>query len=149
MRRGLRWGDLIRLLGSWAVATVALMIASDLLGDIEVTSNWAYVAVAGVTGLVGLVLRPVLVEVSARVGWLAVLLVALTAQALVMYVAIQVVPGMTATFWAAFWRQLGRSRGRHPDRLRHDGRHRRRVDDRPRSPRATRAVDRGPRRRRA
>jgi hypothetical protein len=51
---------------------------------------------------VGLVLRPVLVEVSARIGWLAVLVVALGGQALVMWVAILEVPGIQASGWTAF-----------------------------------------------
>ena len=57
---------------------------------------------AAVSGLVGLLVRPLLVAVAVRLGWLAVLPIALLGQAAVMYVAMQVVPGITVTFWAAF-----------------------------------------------
>ena len=42
-----------------------------------------------------------LIEVAARIGWLAVLPLALVGQAVVMYLAMQVVPGITTTFAAA------------------------------------------------
>ena len=56
---------------------------------------------AAVAGILGLVLRPALVEISARVGWLAVLFTALVGQALIMYVAIRLVPGIESTAWTA------------------------------------------------
>ena len=95
-RRGLRTTDLVRLLAAWGSSTAALIITGALLPRFSATSWWSFAAVAAVAGAVGLVLRPVMVEVSARVGWLAVLLVALGGQALVMYVAILTVPGLLA-----------------------------------------------------
>lgn len=94
--------DLLRLALAWLSSTVALMITGALLADFGATSWVSYAAVAAVAGAVGLVLRPALVEVSARVGWIAVLLVALAGQALVMYVAIRLVPGIESTAWTAF-----------------------------------------------
>jgi len=101
-RRGLRTTDLVRLVTTWASSTVALIITGALLPGFSASSWWSYAAVAAVAGVVGFVLRPVMVEVSARVGWLAVLLVALGGQALVMYVAILYVPGIESTAWTAF-----------------------------------------------
>src|SRR6188472_231355 len=98
---GLRTSDLARLLAAWASSTAALIITGALLPRFSATSWWSYAAVAAVAGAVGLVLRPVMVELSARVGWLAVLLVALGGQALVMYVAILSVPGIESTAWTA------------------------------------------------
>ena len=40
-------------------------------------------------------------EISARVGWLAVLLTALVGQAVIMYFAIRLVPGIESTVWTA------------------------------------------------
>jgi uncharacterized membrane protein YvlD (DUF360 family) len=97
-----RAGDLGRLAASWGSSTVALIVAGALLPGISATSWWSYAAVAAVAGVVGLVLRPVLVELSVRVGWLAVLLVAFLGQALIMYIALQVVPGVESTAWSAF-----------------------------------------------
>ena len=95
--RALRLGDLFRLVTAWASSTGALVITGALLSGLSASSWWSYAAVAAVAGAVGLVLRPVLVELSARFGWLAVLLVALGGQALVMYAAIRSVPGIEAT----------------------------------------------------
>ena len=39
----------------------------------------------------------------ARIGWLAVILAGLVGQAVLVYVAIWLVPGITASFWSAFW----------------------------------------------
>jgi uncharacterized membrane protein YvlD (DUF360 family) len=90
-----------RLVAAWASSTVALVVTGALLPGLSASDWWAYPAVAAVAGVVGLVLRPVLVELSARFGWLAVLLVALGGQALVTYVAILTVPGIQATGWTA------------------------------------------------
>jgi uncharacterized membrane protein YvlD (DUF360 family) len=101
-RGGFRAMDLLRLSVAWVSSTVALAITGALLPDFGATSWVSYAAVAAVAGAVGLVLRPVLVEVSARVGWIAVLLAALAGQALVMYIAIRLVPGIESTAWTAF-----------------------------------------------
>ena len=100
--RGARFSDLARLAAAWAASTVALIVTGALLPGFSASSWWSYAAVAAAAGVVGLVLRPVLVEVSARVGWLAVLLTALLGQALIMYVAILLVPGIESTAWTAF-----------------------------------------------
>lgn len=100
--RGLRVADVVRLVTTWASSAVALIITGALLPGLSASSWWSYVAVAAVAGVVGLVLRPVLVEVSARIGWIAVLLVALGGQALVVYVAILYVPGIESTPRTAF-----------------------------------------------
>lgn len=101
-RRGLRTGDLARLLAAWASSTVALIITGALVPGLSATGWWSYAAVAAAAGLVGLGLRPLLVEVSARVGWIAVLLMLLVGQALIMYVAIRTVPGIESSPWTAF-----------------------------------------------
>jgi uncharacterized membrane protein YvlD (DUF360 family) len=99
--RGVRATDLARLGAAWAASTLALIITGALLPGFSATSWWAYAAVAAAAGVVGLVFRPVLVEISARVGWVAVLLTALIGQALIMYVAIRLVPGIESTVWTA------------------------------------------------
>ncbi|HQR26141.1 MAG TPA: phage holin family protein [Nocardioides sp.] len=96
-RRRLRLADLTRLLAAWVSATFALIVTGALLPGLSATTLWSYAGVAAVAGIVGLVLRPVLVEVSARVGWIAVLLLALAGEALIMYIAILYTPGIQAT----------------------------------------------------
>jgi uncharacterized membrane protein YvlD (DUF360 family) len=99
-------GDGVRLLLAWAASSLALILAAALLPGLSATTPWAYVAAAAVAGVVGLLLRPVMVEVSARVGWILVLPLALVGQAVIMHVALTVVPGISSrwgTALAASW----------------------------------------------
>ena len=100
---GLRMGDIGRLLAVWLVSSGALAVADALLPDMTAQGLWAYLAATVVAGLLGLVFRPLLVLVSSRLGWLAVLLAGLVGQAVLVYGAIWIVPGITASFWSAFW----------------------------------------------
>jgi len=102
-RTGLRLGDIARLLVVWLASSVALAIAARLLPGITAVAPWTYLVATAVAGLLGLAFRPVLVRVVARIGWLAVVLAGLVGQALLVYAAIWIAPGITATFWSAFW----------------------------------------------
>ncbi len=102
-RARLRLGDVARLLVVWLVSSVALAIADALLTNLTAQEWWAYLAATAVAGVLGLVFRPALVVVTSRIGWLAVLLAGLVAQALLVYAAIWITPGISASFWAAFW----------------------------------------------
>ena len=54
------------------------------------------------TGLVGMIVRPLLVELAATIGWIAVALATVFGQAIVMYVALTLVPGASFdSFWTA------------------------------------------------
>jgi uncharacterized membrane protein YvlD (DUF360 family) len=99
--RRLHLADVVRLLVSWAGSAVALAVSAWVLPDLSASTPWAWVVVAAVSGVVGLLLRPVLTEVSARLGWLAVLLLALVGQAVILFGAMQLVPGIDGTFVAA------------------------------------------------
>jgi uncharacterized membrane protein YvlD (DUF360 family) len=100
-------GDLVRLLVSWVVSTLALALTDALLPGFTASSWVPLAAAAAATGLVGLVVRPVLVRVVATIGWIAVLLGALVGQAVVMMLALTFVPGIHfESFWtvvAAAW----------------------------------------------
>jgi uncharacterized membrane protein YvlD (DUF360 family) len=102
-RTGLRLGDIARLLVVWLASSVALAVAGALLPGLTAVAPWAYLVATAVAGLLGLAFRPVLVRVVARIGWLAVVLAGLVGQALLVYAAIWIAPGITATFWSAFW----------------------------------------------
>lgn len=99
----LRLGDVARLIAVWLVSSAALALADAVLPNLRAQAPWVYVATTAVAGLLGLVFRPVLVIVAARIGWLAVVLAGLVGQALLVYAAIWIVPGISATFWSAFW----------------------------------------------
>jgi uncharacterized membrane protein YvlD (DUF360 family) len=102
-RSGLRLGDIVRLVVVWLVSSVALALADLLLPNLTAQAPWVYLLATAVAGLLGLVFRPALALVAARIGWVAVVLAGLVGQALLVYAAIWIVPGISATFWSAFW----------------------------------------------
>jgi len=102
-RTGFRLGDIARLVAVWLVSSLALALADALLPGMTAQAAWTYFAATATAGLIGLVFRPVLVRVVARIGWLAVVLAGLIGQALLVYLAIWIVPDISATFWSAFW----------------------------------------------
>ncbi|HEV2931088.1 MAG TPA: phage holin family protein, partial [Propionibacteriaceae bacterium] len=102
-RTGLRLGDIARLMAVWLVSSAALALADALLPNLTAQAPWAYLTATAVAGPLGLVYRPALVLVAARIGWVAVLLAGLVGQALLIYAALWIAPGISATFLSAFW----------------------------------------------
>ncbi len=106
-RRRLHGADLLRLGVSWLLSFLALLLTAVLLPGFSYTSWAPLLVAAAATGLVGMVVRPLLVEVAASIGWVAVALAALFGQALVMQLALAFVPGVHFdSFWvlvAAAW----------------------------------------------
>ena len=99
--RRVRLADLVRLLTTWALSTLTLALADVLLPGFSADTWWHLVVVAAVSGTLGLLVRPLMVEVATRTGWIAVLPLALFGQAVVMYLAMVAVPGIRTTFLAA------------------------------------------------
>ena len=101
-RRAVHGADLLRLAVSWVLAFLALLLTAVLLPGFTYTSWAPLLVAAAVTGVVGMVVRPVLVELAASIGWFAVALATLFGQALVMQLALMLVPGVQfASFWTA------------------------------------------------
>jgi uncharacterized membrane protein YvlD (DUF360 family) len=99
---GLRFFDLLRSLFTWAVTFLALLLTERLLPGFTATSWWPLAVAAAVAGVVGMIVRPLLVEVSAAIGWVAVAAATLVGQAVVMQVAMAIVPGASFdSFWTA------------------------------------------------
>jgi uncharacterized membrane protein YvlD (DUF360 family) len=98
----LRGADVARLVASWALSFLALLLTAELLPGFTFDS-WVPLAVAAaVTGLVGMVVRPVLVQLSALIGWIAVALATIFGQAVIMQMALALVPGAQFdSFWTA------------------------------------------------
>ena len=103
----LRVSDLARMALAWAISSLALIAADWLLPGMHAKSPWWLVAAAAVTGVFGFFLRPVLVKVASAIGWLAVGAFAIAGQAVIMHIALLVLPGVDVTsFWtlvAATW----------------------------------------------
>ena len=66
----LRVSDLARLALTWAISSLALIVADALLSGLEASSPWRLVMAAAVTGVFGVLIRPVLVKVATAIGWL-------------------------------------------------------------------------------
>ncbi|MFC6150796.1 MULTISPECIES: alkaline phosphatase family protein [Mumia] len=96
-----RGGDIGRLLVAWVAGTLTLLLVDVVLDELTFTSWWAAPVAAAVIGVVGLILHPLLVAVAARVGWLAVIALAVVGQAIVVGVALAVVPGVEVDSWWA------------------------------------------------
>jgi uncharacterized membrane protein YvlD (DUF360 family) len=100
-RMRIRPGDLVRWAVAWVLGALALALAARLLPRLTVGSVWDLLVASAVAGLVGLLVRPALVRVTAYVGWVAVVLGGLLGQALVTYVALEVSPGITTSVSSA------------------------------------------------
>ncbi len=100
-RSRLSIGDVVRLLVSWLVSALALGVAVAILDDLTANSFWDVLWASAITAVVGLLIRPALVLVTAYVGWIAVVLAGLLGQALITYVALDISPGITTTAVAA------------------------------------------------
>ena len=101
-RGRIRTGDVVRLVFVWCACAAVLALADLLLPGLSTDSWWALFATTAVAALAGLLVRPALVVISARLGWVVVVLVGLFGQAAVIYVSFLLVPDVHATFGAAF-----------------------------------------------
>jgi hypothetical protein len=64
----------------WLLSSAALAVADVLMGNLIAQGAWVYFAATAVAGVLGLLFRPALTLVAT---WIA--------------------PGITASFWSAFW----------------------------------------------
>lgn len=96
--------DCRRALASLLAAAVGLAVADRLLPGLTV-DGWPWLLAGALAlGVVGAVIRPVLVWSATHLGWPGALLLALFGNALVVVVAVAVLPGIDVTsFWPAFW----------------------------------------------
>ena len=90
--RRIQVGDVVRLLVSWFLTFLALLLTAELLPGFDYTSWQPLVVAAAVTGVLGMVVRPILVVLASAIGWVAVALAALFGQAIVMQIALDIVP---------------------------------------------------------
>ncbi len=96
-----RSGDVVRLLLSWLAATVALAITGAIMSGLSADHFRDYALAAVVASLVGAIVRPVMVAVASRIGWIAVLALAIVGQAVILQVALELVPGIRTDSFGA------------------------------------------------
>jgi len=103
----IRPGDLGRILAACLTSAGALALAAAVLPGFGFNSPGQWVVASATTLLVGALVRPLLVGLSAAIGWFAVLLLAVFGQAVVLAIALELIPGVEAdSFWsvlAAAW----------------------------------------------
>lgn len=103
MVRSGRFADLVRLALMWVIGTLVLALTAAILPGIWSDHFRDYLWAALIIGIVGGLVRPVLVAVSARIGWLAVFLVAIAGQAVIVQIGLSLTPGIHVdSFWTAF-----------------------------------------------
>lgn len=102
-----RTGDLGRIVATFVTSVLVLAFAAAVLPGLGFSSFPQLLASAAAALLVGALVRPVLVAASAAIGWLAVLLMAMLGQAVILSLALSLIPGVEAeSFWvvlAAAW----------------------------------------------
>jgi uncharacterized membrane protein YvlD (DUF360 family) len=82
----------------------ALGLTFALIPGISAANPWSVLLAAGVLGLLGAALRPAAAVLLARLGWAGVLGGWLLGNALLVYLALTVTPGLqVADFWSVFW----------------------------------------------
>jgi uncharacterized membrane protein YvlD (DUF360 family) len=83
---------------------VALGITIGVAPGISANATWEVLLAAVLLGLVGAILRPLLVAFAVRLGWVGVIVAFLLSQALLGYLVLSHTPGITVDgFWPAFW----------------------------------------------
>jgi uncharacterized membrane protein YvlD (DUF360 family) len=82
----------------------ALSLTVGILPGISASTGWAVLLAAAVLGLLAAVLRPAVAVLLARVGWAGVFAGWLLSQAVLVYLALSITPGLHIDgFWPAFW----------------------------------------------
>ncbi|BBH67296.1 membrane protein [Actinoplanes sp. OR16] len=95
---------MLSLLVLTCLGTLALGVAIGLLPGISAENGWAVLAAAIVLAALGALLRPLLVRLFSRLGWIGVVVGWLVAQALLVWAALWIAPGVhVEDFWPAFW----------------------------------------------
>ena len=97
-------GDLVRGAAGLLAGILGLAVADLLLEGLTIDGIGQLVLAALALGVVGWLLRPLLVAAATVLGWPGAVLLALLGQAVVVFVALTIVPGVAlASFWSAFW----------------------------------------------
>jgi uncharacterized membrane protein YvlD (DUF360 family) len=98
---GRRWFRVVVIVVlNWAALGTTILLVPGITAD----GGWPVLLAAVVLGLLGAVLRPPLVGLMTRAGWIGVVLAWLLTQAALVYLALTVTPGVRVDgFWPAFW----------------------------------------------
>ena len=96
--------NIMGFLGKVLVSTFAVVIASYLIGGVEVESFTTAIVVAFVLGVLNALLKPILIILTIPVTVMSLGLFLLVINAFIIQLAAYLVPGfMVANFWWALW----------------------------------------------
>ncbi|XVU29981.1 phage holin family protein [Actinoplanes sp. CA-054009] len=97
-------GAVVRAVAVVALGWAAAAITIAVLPGISARSGWDVLLLAIVVGVLGAVLRPALARLVTWIGWAGVVAGWLVGQALLLYLALVLSPGIHVDgFWPAFW----------------------------------------------
>ncbi|WIM98415.1 alkaline phosphatase family protein [Actinoplanes oblitus] len=86
-----------------ALGTAVVGVTIAVLPGISADDGWSVLAVAVLVGVLGAVVRPIMVRLLSALGWAGVVAGWLVCQALLVWAALLLAPGVHVTeFWAAF-----------------------------------------------
>lgn len=92
---------------SLVAGTLTLLLAAAVLKDLTIDAWWSAAAAVLLAAIVGTVMRPVLRGLALMLGWAGVFLLALFGEAIVVWVALSLTPGITVgrflTAFATSW----------------------------------------------
>ncbi|WP_189333676.1 phage holin family protein [Actinoplanes ianthinogenes] len=92
------------LLVTVGLGTAVVGVTIGVLPGISADDGWSVLAVAILVTALGAVIRPIMVRLLSALGWAGVVAGWLVCQALVVWAALLLAPGVHVTeFWAAFW----------------------------------------------
>ena len=92
------------ILGVLLLGWAALALTVWLLPGITADNGWSVLAAAALLGVFGVLLRPLVAGLMTWIGWAGVLAGWLLAQAVLVYLALVLAPGIHVDgFWPAFW----------------------------------------------
>ncbi|MCY1136862.1 phage holin family protein [Actinoplanes sp. Pm04-4] len=95
---------MLSVLFTVGLGAAVLGVVIGVVPGLHADSGWAVAAAAVVLGGLGAVLRPLLVALCSAAGWLGVVAGWLVTQALLVWAALELTPGVHVDgFWPAFW----------------------------------------------
>jgi uncharacterized membrane protein YvlD (DUF360 family) len=97
-------GDALRGAVVLLAGMLGLLVADAVLGGLRIDGVVALLTATVAVSLVGWFLRPGLVAVATLLGWPGAVLLALFGQAVIVFAALSLVPGVSLqSFWSTFW----------------------------------------------
>lgn len=98
------WAEIRRMSLSLVLSWLVLSFTIWVMPGVSATAKVDVLLAAAILGVVTAVFQPLVTTLALVVGWVGVLLASVFAEALFLYAALSLAPGITVSgFWNAFW----------------------------------------------